>query len=178
MENSSSSTNNDHPGRWVKQDDPLFPCNSLDQKYARLCYRYQSSHFALISNHDWAKTANLCLKVPQDYQDDCFRTIGTNQVGFTQDTNVMRQNCSLMPNSHFQEICFMGVISSFAYRFVGDNERMSNFCSSVPTSFQEGCFRQMGTSVSEWHLNKNQAVVLCDQIGDSKFSSWCKNGIN
>ncbi|MBI4033221.1 MAG: cupredoxin domain-containing protein, partial [Candidatus Blackburnbacteria bacterium] len=121
MENSSSSTNNDHPGRYVKGDDPLFPCNSLPEKYSKLCYRYQSSHFALITNHNWQKTAQLCLKVPQDYQDECFRTIGTNQVGFTQNVDLMKGNCLLMPTTHFKNVCIQGVVSSFAYRFVGDD---------------------------------------------------------
>lgn len=178
MENSSSSTNSDHPGRWVKKDDPLFPCNALPEKYSKLCYRYQSSHFALITNHNWTETANLCLKVSQNYQDECFRTIGTNQVGFTQNPSLMRKNCSLMPNAHFEEICLQGVISSFAYRFVGDDTLMTNFCSGVSANYQEGCFKQMGTSVIDWSPDKKQAVALCEQITNAQFSSWCKNGIN
>ena len=178
MENSSSSTNNDHPGRYVKAEDPLFPCNTLDQKYAKLCYRYQSSHFALITNHNWSETAKLCLKVPNDYQNDCVRTIGTNQVGFTQDTNVMRNNCSLMPNSHFQEVCYTGVISSFAYRYVGDMGKMESFCASIEKSFQEACIKQIGSSVVDWSKDNNEAFSWCDKITNPKFISWCKNAVS
>ncbi|MBI3290513.1 cupredoxin domain-containing protein [Candidatus Microgenomates bacterium] len=177
MENSSSSTNNDHPGRWVKEDDPFFPCNALPEKYSRLCWRYQSSHFALITDHDWGKTANLCLKVPEEYQSDCFRTIGTNQVGFTQDTNMMRQNCYLMPQKEFQQTCLAGVISSFAYRFVGETGRMENFCSSVRNEFQESCFRQVGTSVIDWSKDKEEAASYCNNIATPQFSSWCKSSV-
>ncbi|MBI2007331.1 MAG: hypothetical protein HYS83_01335 [Candidatus Blackburnbacteria bacterium] len=177
MENSSSSTNNDHPGRWVKTDDPLFPCNSLDQKYAKLCYRYQSSHFALITNHNWQETVRLCLSVPEQYRDECFRTIGTNQVGFTQDTGLMRKNCALAPNSHFQEVCLQGVISSFAYRFVGDIGRMENFCLEVSDNYQKACFRQAGTSVIDWVKDKKEALGFCNKILNPKFSGWCKAAI-
>lgn len=178
MENSSSSTNNDHPGRYVKRDDPLFPCNVLDEKYAKICWRYQSSHFALITNHNWSETAALCQRVPERYQDDCVRTIGTNQVGFTQDTTLMRKNCSLMPNSHFQETCLQGVISSFAYRFVGDEQRMENFCTSVKEKFQEACFKQMGISVVDWSKDATEALAWCGKIASSQFSSWCKSAVN
>lgn len=178
MENSSSSTNNEHPGKYIKADDPFYPCNFLEQKYSRLCWRYQSSYFALISKHDWAATAALCQKVPGVYQDDCFRTIGTNQVGFTQDTRQMRKNCGLMPTPHFQEICLQGIISSFAYRFVGDGEKMEDFCSSVGHQFQEACFRQIGTSVVDWSKDKTEALAWCDKISASKPSSWCKSAVN
>lgn len=174
MENSSSSTNNDHPGRYVKAEDPLFPCNTLDQKYAKLCYRYQSSYFAIITNHNWKETASLCLTAPDEYHNDCFRTIGTNQVGFTQDPDQMRQNCSLMPTPHFQEVCIQGVISSYSYRFVGDIGKMENFCAKVAKSYQEACFRQIGVSILDWTADKNTALGLCDNLSNSQFTSWCK----
>jgi len=177
MENSSSSTNNDHPGRWVKKEDPLFPCNSLGQKYAKICYRYQSSYFALIANHDWEKTADLCLRVPKEYQDDCVRTIGTNQVGFTQNTEVMRKNCLLMPTDHFQETCLTGVISSFAYRFVGDISRMESFCLSLENKFQEACVRQVGASVIDWSKDKKEAQGWCEKFVDSGLSYLCKSAV-
>lgn len=178
MENSSSSTNNEHPGKYIKADDPFYPCNFLEEKYSRLCWRYQSSYFALITKHDWVKTAALCQQVPETYQDDCFRTIGTNQVGFTQDTGQMRKNCSLMPTPHFQEVCLVGVISSFAYRFVGDGERMENFCTGVDKPFQEACFRQMGTSVIDWSKDSDAARAWCGKIVNSQFSSWCTDSLN
>lgn len=178
MENSSSSTNNDHPGKYIKADDLLYPCNWLNQKYAKLCYRYQSSYFALITNHNWTETANLCLKVPESYQDECFRTIGTNQVGFTQDTNRMRKNCGLMPTSHFQETCLQGIVSSFSYRFVGDGRRMENFCAGVGKEFQQACFKQIGVSVVDWAKDTKEAIAWCDKINNSQFSSWCKSSIN
>lgn len=178
MENSSSSTNNDHPARYVKADDPLFPCNALEQKYAQICYRYQSSHFALITNHDWSKTAALCLKVPAEYQNDCVRTIGTNQVGFTQDTNLMRKNCALMPTTHFQEVCVLGVISSFAYRFVGGIDHMADFCTNLQKDFQQACARQIGTSVVDWSKDEQEALLWCEKITNSQFVSWCKAAVS
>ncbi|MBI2009827.1 MAG: cupredoxin domain-containing protein [Candidatus Chisholmbacteria bacterium] len=173
MENSSSSTNNIHPGRFLKAEDPLYPCNSLDEKYAKICYRYQSSHFALISNHDWREVANLCLQVPEPYQPDCFVTIGTNQVGFTQDQNLMYANCLLLPDK-FQSTCVSGIIASFAYRFVDDPKQMIDFCSHVQPNHQESCFKQIGLSFMDWYATTDQALKECDQIPNPTQASWCK----
>lgn len=175
MENSSSSTNVDHPGKYIKANDPLYPCNTLPEKYSRLCYRYQSSHFALISSHDWNKVANLCLSVPETYQDDCFRTIGTNQVGFVDNKEEWKKNCSIMPNEHFEGVCVGGVVSSLAYRFVGEPQKMIDFCSSVSGEHQKGCFRQMGTGLTDWSNDSVYREQICNQIRNKQFASWCKN---
>lgn len=177
MENSSSSTNIDHPGKYVKAEDPFFPCNWLGEKYSKICYRYQSSYFALISNHDWNKVASLCMSVPQNYQDDCFRTIGTNQVGFTQDVDKMKENCNLMPTDHFKEVCTQGIVSSFAYRFVGDDARIAKFCLEVVTTNREACFRQMGTAIVDWSKKISDATAICSKIENDDYSSWCKASI-
>lgn len=176
MENSSSSTSTDHPGKYVKTDDPLYPCNWLDQKYAKICYRYQSSYFALITNHDWKKVAQLCLQVPSQYQDECFRTVGTNQVGFTQDVSQMQQNCDSAPTSHFKQICIAGIVSSFAYRFVGDDKKIASFCARVKPAYQEACFRQMGVAVADWTRQPDKIADLCNQITNPQHKMWCKDG--
>lgn len=175
MENSSSSTSNDHPGKYVKKDDPLYPCTILEQKYLEQCYRYQSSYFALITNHNWTAVANLCLSVPAPYQDSCFRTVGTNQVGFTQDFSLMRQNCYLMPQQ-FQGTCVAGVISSFAYRYVGDIGKMTDFCSMVNPTHQPDCFRQLGTSVVDWTTNASERLAYCQKLNNPEQIAWCKQG--
>jgi len=173
MENSSSSTSFDHQSKYIKRDDPYYPCNTLEEKYLSLCWQYQSSYFALINNQDWGMVASMCLQIPQAYQDRCFRSIGTNQVGFTQSLNLMRDDCEMMPTEHFQDVCVGGVISSFAYRFVGDTQKMTDFCDLVSSNHQETCFKQMGTAFLEWTVDKNQALATCKQISDPQGAAWC-----
>ena len=143
MENSSSSTSFDHKSIYIKEDDPFYPCNSLDEKYQAVCWQYQSSYFAIISGQDWQKVAGLCLKVPEKYQERCFRTIGTNQVGFTSSLQTMKSDCDLMPTGEVRDICVKGDVSSLAYRFVGDSRKMIDFCLLANPENRESCFKQM-----------------------------------
>ena len=173
MENSSSSTSFDHASTYIKKDDPFYPCNALEEKYLSLCWQYQSSYFSIINNQDWRKVADMCLRIPAKYQDNCFRTIGTNQVGFTPSFRVMKEDCDLMPTPDFQSICVAGVISSLSYRFVEDAEKMIDFCSLVNSQNKESCFKQMGTSLLDWSIDKNLAKRNCEKIPDPKGISWC-----
>lgn len=173
MENSSSSTSFDHKSIYIKADDPFYPCNILEERYQPLCWQYQSSYFSVLNNQDWVKVANMCLQVPQKYQDRCFRTIGTNQVGFTTSLQTMKGDCDLMPNSHFQNVCVAGVISSLSYRFVGDTQKMIDFCSIVNNDSKETCFRQIGASILDWNKNVDIAKGECNKIPDPQGAAWC-----
>lgn len=172
MENSSSSTSADHASKYIKVDDPFYPCNSLEEKYQQVCWQYQSSYFSIISNQNWGKVADLCLQVPEKYQVMCFRTIGTNQVGFTQSPKEMKEGCGILPNE-FKNVCVSGVISSLAYRFVGDLQKMVDFCSLVDYPNKESCFRQIGTSLLDWDKNKDVAKVECHKIVNPEGKNWC-----
>lgn len=174
MENSSSSTNLDHPSKYIKADDPMYPCNALEERYLSLCYRYQSSHFALLTKSNWDQTANLCLQVPKPYQIPCFLTIGSNQVGFTQDLGKMIQNCTLMPSDEYQQACLQGAVDALTIRYRGDVSKMIWFCSNTPPAHQQSCFRQMGLSLSSWSTKKADAHKLCNAANNPLFISWCK----
>jgi len=173
MENSSSSTSFDHKSIYIKADDPFYPCNSLDEKYQSLCWQYQSSYFSIINHQDWKKVAQMCLQIPQKYQDRCFRTIGTNQVGFTSSLKTMKEDCNLMPTTHFQSICVSGVVSSLSYRFVGDTQKMIDFCSMVESASKEDCFKQIGASVLDWNKDPKLAIKECNKIPNQQGASWC-----
>ena len=177
MENSSSSTSFDHQSKYIKPDDPFYPCNSLDEKYQALCWQYQSSYFSIISNQNWGKVANMCLQIPNRYQDRCFRTIGTNQVGFTSSLAKMKEGCGMMPSGRFEDICVAGVVASLSYRFVGDMQKMIEFCSLVDGEHQESCFKQIGFGVLDWDKDKTEAKKSCSQIMDPQGLNWCMSVI-
>lgn len=172
MENSSSSTNLDHPSRFIDPDDPFFPCNELTTPYLPMCYRYQSSYFALLTDHDWGKTADLCLQVPEPYRSECFMTIGTNQVGFTQDMKVMSENCHAMPAA-FRDNCIAGVVISLTGRYVGDAEKVVAFCESVWSDGQGICYSQFGRSIRDWAVSEDQRIQLCDHSASSDGKKRC-----
>lgn len=177
MENSSSSTSFDHSSNYIKVDDPFYPCNALEEKYQSLCWQYQSSYFSIISNQDWKKVAQLCLQVPGQYQDRCFRTIGTNQVGFTSSLETMKKDCDQMPSEHFKNICVAGVVSSLSYRFVGEPQKMIDFCFLADRQNRESCFKQIGSGVLDWNKDKDVAKKECQKIPDPQGSSWCMSVI-
>ena len=136
MENSTSSTNKDHPSQYLKKDDPMYPCNILENKYLAMCYTLQGFYFAEISGYDWEKTGQMCLKVPKPYDESCFNSIGQSQVGFTTDPKIMKANCELNPE--FVQPCYIGLVGALEQRY-NSREKIDELCALFPENYREIC---------------------------------------
>ncbi len=138
MENSTSSTNKDHPSKYLKSEDIMYPCNILAEKYLDMCYTLQGFYFAELSTYNWQKTSLLCLQVPKPYDKGCFNSIGQSLVGFTQDPEIMKQNCLLLPKE-FQADCVSGVVGAMHQRYDNGPEKIEPFCNALPNNLKIIC---------------------------------------
>lgn len=85
----------------------------------------------------------------------------------------MKQDCDLMPSEHFKDICVGGVVSSLSYRFVGESQKMIDFCAIVEPENSKSCFRQVGMGILDWDKNKDLARKNCSKIPDPEGKNWC-----
>ncbi|HEY5601371.1 MAG TPA: hypothetical protein VIK81_04805 [Patescibacteria group bacterium] len=175
MENSNSSTNPDHPSKYYRADDPFYPCTILNLKYQEMCFELQSFKFFEFSSLDWPKTFEMCTKIPIAYQKNCYKTLGSSQVGFTKDFEIMKQNCDLTPFS-YNNTCIRGVVSTLSTRFGGDVERMAKFCLAVDANAKNSCYGQMGASLKLWTKNQQEVNVLCSKVLEAGFENGCREG--
>ena len=173
MENSNSSTNKDHPSKYIKKDDPFYPCTILDKKYKKMCYELQSFTVFECENKDWTKTFNLCASIPSEYQSGCYKTLGSSQVGFTQDVMQMKQNCDLAPTQH-RNICGLGIISTLSTRYSGDPSRMIAFCLVVDLKSKKSCYSQMGASLRGWNSDQSKLKAICSEIPETAYRKLCE----
>lgn len=179
MENSSSSTNVDHPAKFVKKDDPLYPCDTLESRYLHMCYTYQSSYFLNISGHlDWPQNIKLCHLVPSEYRRFCFTTVGTNIVGSSivdgrVDLGQTSKICNLIKESEFKSECVSGVVISLAGRYGGSTAPIVDYCSSVEPAYKKSCYNQMGISLSSFVANSNDLSKVCNSIKEVEYMQYC-----
>ncbi len=173
MENSSSSTSLDHPSEYIDPENPLYPCTILDAKYLGTCYRYQSSYLAQLAHYDWNKTIELCLLVPDPYKDQCIQTVGSNQVGSTQDYKMMAATCNLVTDQSLRQSCVKGVVGSLGVRFLREPERMMKFCELVDIQSKNTCYSQAGTTVQSMAQDVERTKKACASIKDDFYKQVC-----
>lgn len=173
MENSTSATNLDHPSRYVRPDDPTYPCSIVDQKYWKLCYQYQSSYFGERTGWDFKKTADLCRKIPYDYQAGCFNQIATNQAMATQDPQQAKKTCDLLDRVQEKDRCVDEVVSTFGGRYIDEPAFMLSFCDAVDEENKETCYKQLGSTLSYWGKTQTEREKFCKGLANPKYTSWC-----
>lgn len=173
MENSSSSTNRDHPTKYLNREDPLYPCSILADQYKTICYQYQSSYFAELSQWDWNHTIVLCEKVPLPYREGCMHIIGTNQVGYTQDTAFMLATCNLIKEPAYTASCIRGIVSALGGRYIGEHARMQEFCVMVDTPHKNSCYGQIGDVLESWGLSALERERICTQTVETSYIPIC-----
>lgn len=174
MENSNSSTNKDHPSKFYKADDPFYPCTILDHKYQATCYELQSFKFYEYANLDWPKTFSMCQQVPQEFQDLCYKTQGSYQVGFSQDYKVMKENCELAPKNSINT-CVAGTVGTIITRFGPNIQMATNYCSILGTENKNACYNQLGLSLTVWTTSKEDIQNWCAAIEEEIYKKICLN---
>lgn len=166
MENSSASTNKDHPPKYINPDDPLYPCSILPKQYLASCYRYQSSHFHIISERDPAKVSELCMRVPAAYRVGCFEVMGSNQVGNSDDYVQGRINCAFA-SAPYEVSCTQGMAGAIGIRFPKEPERMFAFCADVSKDMQTACYARAGQTLVTTQSDPIVREQLCtEQVPD------------
>lgn len=161
MENSPATTSvTDHPSKYTKADDPLYPCNAIDEHYQETCYSFQTSYFAYLANSDWKKVGEYCALVPDRYQRGCYQSIGISAHQIVYDFAYMKTTCELLPHGNPRTFCFEGVIVSFQDRYPTDTQKLSeakNFCPLLDTQYKKPCYEKVaqvfnlrGISVEEF----------------------------
>ncbi len=80
MENIVGGLASDHKTKYLS-DDPLYPCNIVDDKYKSSCYFLQTSRMIQLFPGDFKKVAATCKSAPSQYHQVCFQSMGRDVGG-------------------------------------------------------------------------------------------------
>lgn len=61
-----------HYTEYLRDDDPIYPCDIVKTKYQPACYHYQTTHMNRVLDYDMAAVAALCTEAPEESQMRCF----------------------------------------------------------------------------------------------------------
>ncbi|OHB18805.1 MAG: hypothetical protein A2854_02985 [Parcubacteria group bacterium RIFCSPHIGHO2_01_FULL_56_18] len=73
----------DEPSKYLKRDDPLYPCNAVADTYRYQCYLMQTSHMLTIYDGDFAKVFAACSGVEAKYRAPCYQSLGRDASGWS-----------------------------------------------------------------------------------------------
>ncbi len=151
MENIIASQGNGvtsaHRTQWVSQD-PLFPCNSIDQEESlqMQCYLMQTSRMLDLFNYDFYKVSQACTKAQQNMVSTCFQSLGRDAAGYTlRDSVKTNQICKIVPKEHYQD-CVRGALFVLI-DFWGDKivDQPHTLCKTLDSDNKAFCYQSLGS---------------------------------
>lgn len=132
MENIMARNSPHHTTRYLRDDDPLYPCTEVDDIYLNQCYTMQTSHALTVVGFDYAQVFDLCLDpAVEPYQAACLESLGRDVSG--NNTALLEGTldlCMSGPNEFAQQHCIIGAAKDFVYHYHNDAEGLA-LCEAV-----------------------------------------------
>jgi hypothetical protein len=124
---------------YLKPNDPIYPCNAVEQKYKTSCYLMQTSYALKVSNQDFSKVFALCRQADSGFEDTCWQSLGRDASGSTSsNAERTREKCYLGENYREKSNCIVGAVKDFISYFHSDVEA-KNFCNSLSQDLTQIC---------------------------------------
>lgn len=177
MENSTSSTNRDHPTNWLKAGDKFFPCTILEEKYLNQCYFYQANYLVMSTDHNFKGVFSDCYTLQGIRRDYCHMGVGAILASVTNERGVDFSStvCDLA-EGRARQLCIEGAVPSMLQRWGGDTKKIVEFCNLTAADLREVCFLKLGTVAKYWY--KDESIEnICKNIGNYQEACMGKSEI-
>jgi cytochrome c553 len=141
MENLNSSYGT--KSRWLKDDDPLYPCPAVAPRHKLYCYLMVTSRILAVVGYDWKKTIQYCHRAEPAWVRICFQSLGRDASGQTrQHPRKILQICALAGT--MERECVYGAARDITSNDAG-GRRAARLCRNAAQHLRAYCFNGVGT---------------------------------
>jgi hypothetical protein len=119
-----------HFTKYLKPDEPLYPCTAVPEKNKHACYLMQTSYVLKQNGYNFVDAFAQCSAVEDRHQDTCYQSVGRDASGSTvSDIARTKAYCLLGKNERQQTGCVVGAVKDFISYFHSDTQA-KQFCNS------------------------------------------------
>jgi hypothetical protein len=159
----------------LKRDDPLYPCNVLEDRYVPSCYQMQTSAILFFNGGDFEATVEACDGAPEAYRGACYLSFGRDVSGYTvQNHAAARRACSL-GDPKYGVWCHIGYVKNLV-DLTADPEDALTYCRG--TSGEEvkvACYHAVGEEVWVLTSNRERGEQWCS-MAEPAYRDACRRG--
>jgi hypothetical protein len=128
-----------HKSKFLKPEDPLYPCNAVEDRYKDPCYLIQTAYMLKVTNGNWQEVFELCSSVGS-YSPTCYQSLGRDASGWHYaDIEKIKSICMLGVSSEQQSNCIVGAVKDVVWYRYSDVEGKA-LCASLDSSIQPICY--------------------------------------
>ena len=162
-----------HVTQYLKDDDPHFPCDVVEERYQSPCYFYQTSHMLRVFDRDFAKIAQACAEAPPAAHWSCFQSYGRDVGNATRkDPAASILYCSYAPAGNDRVGCIIGAVQDRFWEKTGAGEALA-MCAMVENAAEkDACY---GTIIARAHdvlTTGEESEGFCARV-ETRWRDWC-----
>jgi hypothetical protein len=125
--------------KYLKKDDPLYPCNSVDTKYKYQCYLGQTSYALEVSGYNFKPVFDLCATVESPFRDVCNQSMGRDAANQARYNAVqIKTTCSIPNDAKDRENCVIGAVKDMI-SYYHSKTQADNFCAILSENEKAVC---------------------------------------
>lgn len=128
-----------HFSKYLKPDDPLYPCTAVEQKYKASCFDIQTSYALGAERGDFAKIFALCSQVEAPFRFICYQSLGrdASSVSLSRVSPTVAI-CNLGATTEQRSYCIRGAALDFVYFYHSTLEALQ-LCTAVEEPLRADC---------------------------------------
>jgi hypothetical protein len=151
MENIMDEDDPSNPSKYLKADEPFYPCTEAEVKseYKHQCYGRHGIYALKKQDNDYAKVFDLCRKVEDDFRPNCYVGLGNNAA--TQGTKsgatdgaqaeFIRGVCMLGQDTEALSKCFSGAVRQLIFIYDSDVQAKALCEPLMPADARAACLQ-------------------------------------
>jgi hypothetical protein len=158
--------------QWVKDDDPLYPCATVDVLNRRSCYVRATSRVLELNHNDFPKTASTCASLGRRWSGYCFRGYGRDAVNEAHYKPAKILSLCRLAGAE-EGNCLYG-----AARTVGDGFgykgalRAAALCDRAPAASRVDCFGGVGLILGLLYPTDAERTSVCGEVSE-RYAAAC-----
>jgi hypothetical protein len=149
---------------WVREDDPVYPCNFVDEEDKQPCYQLVTSRVLRVVGVDWERTAEICASVEKGWVAACFESYGRDASGQThRDAEEILDICAIARPYGGERRCIQFAAMDHVENFAGGTEAAA-FCDRTAPALQPSCYLALGTILGRFETTAAARAADCRSL--------------
>jgi hypothetical protein len=175
MENISSSYG--FTSIFLKDDDPVYPCNWVPYGERKRCYQIVTSRILPSVGDDWERTARVCAGVENDFVTWCFRSFGRDASSRSgRDAAKITEICAIARPFGGEGDCVEAAAYDITANYTSA-ERARTFCEVVSADVRERCYYGLGIVLGRFTMTTEARVADCEAlVSEAELAAACIRG--
>lgn len=149
MENTMDEDNPSNPSKYLKADQPFYPCTEVKTEYKNQCYGRHVIYALNKQGNDFAKVFDLCRKVEDDFRRSCYDGLGNyaavqstyNDTADGAQAEFIRGLCMLGQDIEAFSKCYSGAVRELIFFYDSDVQAKALCESLMRADWRAVCLR-------------------------------------